>query len=107
MTVSVIIQRSVGDKDKAERLASIIVKLRSLAAIQPGFINSQTFSCLDCQGEYLVISNWNTMEDWNRWKESEERLGLQRKVDELLGEETTYRYFEPVIGGIPPRFIQT
>ena len=32
------------------------------AATQPGFLNSQTFSCLDCKGEYLVISNWHTLE---------------------------------------------
>lgn len=67
------------------------------------YLNAQTFSCLDCEGEYLVISNWNTLEDWNRWINSEERLAIQNKVDDLLGEKTVYRYYKPVVGGIMPK----
>lgn len=104
MAVSVIIQRTVKDKATAEKLAPLIVQLRSRAAVQPGFLTGQTFSCLDCEGEYLVISTWHTLEDWNRWMHSQERQGLQKKVDDLLGEKTTYRYFEPVVGGISPKF---
>ncbi len=104
MTVSIIIKRIVKDDAMAARLAPFIVQLRSRAAAQPGFLSSQTFSCLDCEGEYLVISNWHTLEDWNRWMHSEERMAIQRNVDELLGEKTRYRYYEPVVGGISPRF---
>ncbi len=104
MAVSIVIQRTVKDKQTAEILAPLIVQLRSRAAVQPGFLTGQTFSCLDCQGEYLVISTWHTLEDWNRWMHSEERKEIQSKVDELLGERTVYRYYEPVVGGIPPKF---
>ena len=54
----------------------------------------------------MVISSWNTLGDWNKWMHSEERQAIQRQVDELLGEKTLYRYYEPVVGGIPPRFDQ-
>ncbi len=74
MAVSIIIRRTVKDKDTAEKLAPFIVQLRSLAAVQPGFLTGQTFSCLDCDGEYMVISTWNTLEDWNRWMHSDERV---------------------------------
>jgi len=104
MAVSIIIRRSVKDETTADRLAPLIVQLRSRATVQPGFLTGQTFSCLDCEGEYLVISTWNTLEDWNKWMHSEERMDIQRQVDELLGEKTIYRYYEPVVGGIPPRF---
>lgn len=104
MAVTIIIQRIVRDDDMAKELAPLIVQLRSLAAAQPGFLTGQTFSCLDCRGEYMVISTWNTIEDWNRWQHSPERQAIQAKVDELLGEKTEYRFFEPVVGGIMPRF---
>lgn len=104
MTVSIIIKRIVKDDTMAARLAPFIVQLRSRAAAQLGFLSSQTFSCLDCEGEYLVISNWHTLEDWNRWMNSEERMAIQTKVDELIGNKTQYRYYEPVVGGISPRF---
>jgi len=31
-------------------------------------------------------------------------MAIQRQIDDLLGEKTLYRYYEPVIGGIPPKF---
>jgi len=104
MAVSIIIRRSVKDSDTAEKLAPFIVQLRSLAAVQPGFLTGQTFSCLDCEGEYLVISTWHTLEDWNRWMHSSKRQAIQKEVDKLVGERTGYRYYEPVVGGIPPKF---
>lgn len=104
MAVSIIIKRSVKSSETAQKLAPVIVQLRSLAAVQKGFLTGQTFSCLDCEGEYLVISTWHTLEDWNCWMHSEERQAIQKKIDDLLGEKTVYRYYEPVVGGIPPRF---
>ncbi len=106
MAVSIIIQRTVKDQSIAKELVPLIIQLRSRAMIQPGFLTGQTFSCLDCQGEYLVISTWNSLEDWNRWMSSSERQAIQNQVDELLGEKTRYRYYEPVVGGIIPRFQQ-
>ncbi len=104
MAVSVLIRRTFSETEKAADLAPLIVKLRSLAAIQPGYLTGRTFRCLDCAGEYLVISTWNTMEDWTRWLNSPERQELQNQIDELLGEKTEYRIYEPLVGGIIPRF---
>ncbi len=105
MAVSIIIRRTFEDEEKAKTLAPIIVQLRSLAIAQPGYISGQSFRCIDCPGEYLVISTWNTLDDWTRWWTSDERTALQRKVDELLGEETEYRVYEALVGGIIPKFM--
>jgi heme-degrading monooxygenase HmoA len=102
MAISVMIQRTFSDKGKAAKLAPLIVKLRSLATIQPGYITGKTFRCLDCTGEYLVISTWNSLDDWNRWMQSEQRMALQKQVDDLLGEITQYRIYESLVGGIVP-----
>ena len=104
MAISVMIQRKFTDKEKAAELAPLIVKLRSLATIQPGYITGKTFRCMDCPGEFLVISTWNSLEDWNRWLRSEQRTALQEQVDALLGEITEYRIYEPLVGGIVPQF---
>jgi heme-degrading monooxygenase HmoA len=104
MAVSIIISRTVKDKAMAAKLAPFIVRLRSQATVQPGFLTDQTFSCLDCDGEYLIISSWNTLDDWNKWMHSEERMAIQSEIDKLLGEKTLYRYYEPIVGGITPRF---
>jgi len=104
MAISVMIRRKVIDKDKARNLAPLIVKLRSLAASQPGYITGRTFRSLDDPGEFLVMSTWNSRDDWNRWLKSEQRTALQKQVDDLLGEETKYRLYESLAGGIIPEF---
>ncbi len=104
MAVEVIIRRSFKDAAQAEKLVPLIVQLRSLATVQKGYMTGQTLRCLDCTGEYLVISTWHTVEDWNRWFNSDTRRELQQQIDALLGEKTEYRIYEPLVGGIIPDF---
>ena len=85
MAVSVLIRRRVVDKDTANRLAPLIVQLRSLATSQPGYITGRTFHSLDDPSEFLVMSTWHRLEDWNRWWKSDQRRQLQKEVDDLLG----------------------
>ena len=104
MAISVFIQRKFSDKEKAAKLAPLIVELRSLATVQPGYITGKTFRCIDCPGEFIVLSTWNSLDDWNNWLKSGQRMDLQKQVDNLLGEKTQYRIYEPLVGGITPEF---
>ena len=104
MAISVLIQRIFNDMDKAAKLAPLIVKIRSLATAQRGYITGRTFHCLDCPGEYLVISTWNSLDDWQNWLNNDQRKALQKQIDDLLGEPTQYRLFESLVGGILPQF---
>jgi heme-degrading monooxygenase HmoA len=52
----------------------------------------------------MVVSIWDQIESWNRWMHNDDRLAIQRRVDELTGEKTVYRYYEPIVGGIIPKF---
>jgi heme-degrading monooxygenase HmoA len=104
MAISVMIQRTFSDNQMAAKLAPLIVKLRSQATIQPGYITGRTFRCLDCPGEFLVISTWNSQDDWNRWLQSEDRMTIQTQIDTLMKETTRYRIYEPLVGGIIPKF---
>ena len=104
MAICVIIKRTVSDKTIAKNLAPLIVQLRSKATAQPGYVTDQTFSCLDCKGEYLVVSTWHTLDDWNKWMHSDERQAIQKQIDKLTGGKTEYRYYEPIVGGIIPEF---
>ena len=104
MAITVFIQRKFSDKEKAAKLAPLIVEIRSLATMQPGYITGKTFRCLDCPGEYIVISTWNSLDDWNNWLQSKQRMALQKQVDDMLGEVTQYRIYEPLVGGIIPQF---
>lgn len=102
MAVSVMIRRTLSDQAQVKNLAPLIVKLRSLATTQPGYITGRTFRRLDDPSEFLVMSTWNSLDDWNRWWKSDQRMKLQKQVDELLGKETKYRIYEALAGGIIP-----
>ena len=104
MAISVMIQRTFIDEEKAAKLVPLIVRLRSSATAQPGYITGTTFRCLDCPGEYLVISTWNSLDDWNNWLKSEQRITLQKQIDDLIGETTQYRIYESLVGGFIPQF---
>jgi len=101
MGIEVLIRRKFV-KEKANELAPLIVKLRSLATMQPGYISSETLKCIDPpdDNDYIVRSTWRTIEDWKKWLHSKERSAIQKKIDTVTTEKTDYRIYEPLVGGI-------
>jgi heme-degrading monooxygenase HmoA len=92
MAVKIIIKRIV-PKNKAEALKPLLQKLRNLAMQQPGYISGETFKRIDRPGESLVVSTWQSMDNWREWVLSDERQGTQAKIDHLLGEKTEYEIY--------------
>ena len=103
MAIEVLIRRKVIES-KAKELSPLIVKLRSLATIQPGYISGETLNCIDPPGrtEYLVRSTWHSVVDWNKWLHSEERAALDNEIEQLSQEKAEYAIYEPLVGGIIP-----
>jgi len=94
MTVKVITKRTF-QMDAKKKLISLLAKLRSLSKGQPGHISRETLKSLDNPGEYIVISEWETAEDWKKWLNNEQRSEVQGEIDSLIGEKTFYELFEP------------
>ena len=92
MTVKIVIKRTV-PKDKEKDLLPLIKELRILTTRQDGYISGETLQRIDKPDETVVISTWETAEDWNRWVNSPERTVLQKKIDSLLGKETEYEIY--------------
>ena len=59
------------------------------------FIASPKVRVIDEEGENLVISTWQTVDDWRRWFNSEERKEIQNQIDILLEEPTEYEIYIP------------
>ena len=89
MAVKIIIKRIVPE-EKVKNLTPLLKQLRALAINQPGYISGETLKRMDNPGEYLVISTWQSAGDWDRWMLSEEKKGVQDKIDFLLGKKTEY-----------------
>ena len=103
MAIEVLIRRKIMET-KEKDVSPLIVKLRSLATIQPGYISGETLNCIDPPGrkEYLVISRWHSVKDWKNWLDSKERVTLIDQIDQLSPEKAEYTIYEPLVGGIIP-----
>lgn len=93
MAVKILIKRKVA-KELSPQLDTLLRKMRALTLTQKGYISGETFSQLDAPGVSMVISTWQSMDDWRAWTLSKERVELQEEIDKLLGEPTKYEIFE-------------
>ena len=89
MTVKVFIKRNV-TSSLEEKLKGLLLKMRGACLMQSGYVSGQTLHRIDRPGERLVISVWQSLEDWENWSNSSERLEIQLEIDSLLGEDTVY-----------------
>jgi heme-degrading monooxygenase HmoA len=92
MAVKILIRRNVPE-DKARKMIPLFREMRSMANQQPGYITGETMRNLEKPDEFLVISTWETSEDWKRWVQSAERQQIQGQIDTLLGGKTEYEIF--------------
>lgn len=91
--IKVHIRRKV-PQDKSEDLRVLINQLRAVTMGQPGYIAGETLKRVDKPGESLVVAKWQSVDYWKRWFQSKERLEIEGKIDQLLGEETQYEIYE-------------
>jgi heme-degrading monooxygenase HmoA len=92
MAVKILIKRTV-PQDKAKEMIPLFRQMRVLATMQPGYITGETLRSLENLDEFLVISTWQSSDDWQNWLNSKERQEIQDKVDKLLGGNTEYDVF--------------
>lgn len=93
MAVKVLIKRKVAEKQIPE-LDALLRKMRALTLSRKGYISGESFSRVDQPGVSMVISTWQSMDDWRDWTLSKERIELQDQIDRLLGQPTQYEIFE-------------
>jgi heme-degrading monooxygenase HmoA len=92
MTVRVLIERNIVPGNEGV-LNEHLVKLRSKAMGARGYISGETLRSVEDPNDYLVISTWNSLEDWRRWEADEERRNIQAEIDRLLSTPATQRVF--------------
>ena len=92
MAVKILIRRIV-PQNKAKSMIPLFRQMRASAATQPGYITGETLRSLEKPEEFMVISTWQSSEDWKKWLQSEERNRVQKEIDDLLGGKTKYDIF--------------
>jgi len=83
MSVRVVITRNFrkGDLHEPDRL---LMELRSLAALQQGYMSGETLINADSPGEVVVVSNWASRHNWEGWHENPKRKQLATELEKFL-----------------------
>ena len=92
MAIKVLIERRIVPGNEAA-LSHLLIKLRSKAMYAKGYIAGETLRSLEDPFEYLVISTWNSLDDWKIWEENKERQEIQSEIDSLLRAPSIQRVF--------------
>ena len=94
MPVHVVIKRKF-KMNQPEKLLPLLRELNSIAQNQEGYISTETLQSTEDEDDYLVVSKWETEQNWNDWFSSRQRREIQGKIDSLIGERTFYEIFKP------------
>ena len=92
MSVKALIKRAVPES-KAREMVPLFREMRALAMNQEGYISGETLRNLNNPEEFIVISSWQSSDDWTKWLNSQERQKIQKKIDDLLGGLTQYEVY--------------
>jgi len=92
MIVKVMIKRKIKE-GKAREVFALLNKFRSDAMNQVGYITGQTLMNYDNPREILVISMWQDMENWLKWRENTERKANETILERWLEEPTAYESY--------------
>ena len=90
MVVKVIITRRI-QEGKTREVFALLNRNRSEAMNQKGYISGETLINHDDPQEILVISTWQGIENWLKWKENPERMANEARLEGWLESPTEYK----------------
>jgi len=90
--VKVLVERKIAGK-KVGEIVRLLRQLRVHAMQQPGYISGETLHSVDDPNFYLVISTWESMEQWQNWFNNPLRQKLATEIDDSLESPTRLRVF--------------
>ena len=92
MAVRIIIDRKV-KKGRESDFARMLRELRSKAIPSKGYISGETLRAQGDPQNYIVISTWQSLEDWKAWEKQPERRKIQTKIEKLMARPTKTKIY--------------
>jgi len=92
MAVKVLIKRRFKE-GKAKEVFALLNKFRAEAMVQTGYITGESLISMDDPRKILVISTWQSMENWLDWKENPERKANEAKLQPYLEDPSEYEAY--------------
>jgi heme-degrading monooxygenase HmoA len=90
MVVKVIITRKI-QEGKTREVFALLNRNRSDAMNQKGYVSGETLINHDDPQEILVISMWQGVENWLKWKNNADRMANETLLERWLEGPTEYK----------------
>jgi len=90
--VKVLITRKYG-KDQAIMLRPLLNDLYVKVNLHQGFISAESLVNQQDPTEHLIISKWNSIEEWTAYNESEDIQSFRNMIDQVLGQQTSRQVY--------------
>jgi heme-degrading monooxygenase HmoA len=92
MVVKIIIDRKV-KKGKEVEFFNLLKGLRSKAIPSKGYISGETLLSLSDPHNYVVVSTWQSADDWRNWEKNPERKKIQTRIKRLMVRPTKTKIY--------------
>jgi len=92
MVVKIIIDRKVNKRKEAE-FFDLLKELRSKAVPSRGYISGETLRALSDPHNYVVVSTWQSADDWKNWEKNPERKKIQTRIERLMVRPTKTKIY--------------
>jgi heme-degrading monooxygenase HmoA len=92
MTVKVIIDRKVKNGKEPE-FFELLKELRAKAVSSEGYISGETLRAVSDRHNYVVVSTWQSGDDWKKWAGNPVRTKIQAKIEKLMSRSTKTKLY--------------
>jgi heme-degrading monooxygenase HmoA len=92
MSVRIIIDRKV-KKGKESDLAKLLRELRSKAIFSRGYISGEMLRALDDPRNYVVITTWHSVDDWEKYGKVPETRKAHARIEKLMAKPTKVKIY--------------
>ena len=93
MAVKILIRRKFKE-GALNQVSSMLIKARTNAMGNKGYISTDTLVDYDDSLSILIISMWQSKEDWDRYEDSDTRKEHEDKYAELFEGSADYRIYK-------------
>ena len=95
MIAKILIKR-IFKEGHAPQIVALLNEIRGRALNQPGYMSGETLVKTSNPNNMTVISTWQTLEDWYRWRDSEDRKKFEAMLE--MYQERPTEYDEYLLG---------
>ncbi len=92
MSVRIIIDRNV-KKGKESEFAKLVRRLRAQAIFSEGYITGEMLRARDDPQNYIVITAWRSVSDWEKYEKLQETGKVHAKIEKLMARPTKVKIY--------------